>query len=203
MQTITWHLTTDYTLVWSVWLIDVIVVVAPPQMANPTSLFATTNLTAHDSYFEPIIGILPGRIKGQYLTPVKMKYPSSTFYKYGWIPWFERGENQVQSRQKIASSLVLFALRSFLFPSLSVAFSATSTSTSSWTRATQPSPPTQLLTSDRIATISSSLSLSLSPPHSSTIFFSFFPQLTPTTISSTNVSWATSWTSSSHWWPPC
>jgi hypothetical protein len=83
-------------------------------MANLTSPFATTNLTAHDSYFEPIIGILPGRIKGQYLTPVKKKYPSSTFYKYGWIPWFERGENQVQSQQKIADpsfvSTTIFSL---------------------------------------------------------------------------------------------
>jgi len=53
-----------------------------PKVAKPTSLFATI-LIVHDNYFEPTVGILLGRIKGQDLAPVMTKYPSSTFYKQG------------------------------------------------------------------------------------------------------------------------
>jgi hypothetical protein len=52
-----------------------------PKVAKPTSLFATI-LIVHDSYFEPTIGILLGRIKGQDLALV-MNIPLPPFINKG------------------------------------------------------------------------------------------------------------------------
>jgi hypothetical protein len=75
------HLTFNDTLVWSVlanW----------HYSSSSTTLkwstrpaFPATNLIAHDSHFEPTVGILTSWIKGQDLAPVKTKHPSSTLYK--------------------------------------------------------------------------------------------------------------------------
>jgi len=43
--------------------------------------FNCQNLTVHDSYFEPMVGILPSQIKDQDLVSLKTKYLSSTIYK--------------------------------------------------------------------------------------------------------------------------
>ena len=42
-------------------------------------------------------------MKSQDLAPLKIKYPSSTPYKYGWISWPEGGDNRVQKLKKKVS----------------------------------------------------------------------------------------------------
>jgi len=51
--------------------------VTPPRSGQDDQPFPTTNLTAHDNNFEPMVEILSGQIKGQDLAPYEIKYPSS------------------------------------------------------------------------------------------------------------------------------
>jgi len=81
-------------------------------MANPTNPFATTFL-GHDDNFERIVGILLFRIKGQDLAPQKTTCPSSTLYKWRWIPCPKKREIRIQNREKNDF------LHSFSFPPLS------------------------------------------------------------------------------------
>jgi len=63
--------------------------------------------------------ILPNRIKGQDLTPLKTKHPSSTPYKYGWISWLEHQQIQVQIWQKNqVPLLVILPFFSFLLSAI-------------------------------------------------------------------------------------
>jgi len=55
MKMITWHLTTPLRDLF--WLIDAIEAVAAPQSDHPDQPISATKLTAHDSYFEPMVGI--------------------------------------------------------------------------------------------------------------------------------------------------
>jgi hypothetical protein len=73
------YLTTSHSD--SFWLIETIVVVAPPQSGQPDQPFPATNLAVHDDYFEPMFWILLDGTKGQDLTPVEIKRPSFNFYK--------------------------------------------------------------------------------------------------------------------------
>jgi hypothetical protein len=74
-------LTLDHTLIWfflADWQHNNLE--ATPKRSTQAAL-SCQNLIAHDDNFELIVWILSVRIKGQYLTPVKIKYLSSTLYK--------------------------------------------------------------------------------------------------------------------------
>jgi len=164
-------------------------------MANPTNPFYN-NFSSRDDNFEPTVRILLGRIKGQYLVPLKIKYPSSTPVNKGGFHSLRGKKSKAKVWKKNQLLPPFFQPLSYFSPPLI---------------AVTPSP-SPLLCPHQPWPQNNYEPPAWPPPHVRSNHHELpsllckllllLPQLTSATISSINASWATGWTSSPWSRPP-